>query len=592
LCGIAGIVKVDKIAAQVKPDTVDRMIECNRWRGPDANGVWHNNEIFFGHNRLSIIDLSVTSNQPMTDCYANTIVFNGEIYNYKELWKELQDDYHFVTKSDTEVILAAYKKWGKDCVSHFNGEWAFALFDKSNNEVFLSRDRYGIKPFYYTIHEGNFYFASEIRSILAAGVKGKTTPDKIALFLKYRQIEQRTETLLNGFYPLEPGTSMFIDMNEYSITHHTYYKPDQLFSADIPKDEDEAAEAFGSLLSDSVRLRLNADVPVQIMLSGGLDSSAITALASEFMDVKTLAYVSPGNPNDESYYSDMVAKLYETTHQKVNAKAYTFYDNFNTVIDAQDFPTFSEKHVGRFMLYQEAAKESTVILEGQGGDEVFGGYDAVYKIFREEYAKDLGVELKMHAPKKLKKSEYATLVEMNEAYKERAGKSGKLVDKMKSGDSYRDRQYVILRNNLLALLHTGDRLQMYHSIEGRYPLLDHRVVEFGMSMPVSFKMQEYDKHLLRKYLDKREMLPKEVLYRTDKKGFSTSLHDYLLSSVESRDYLMDTFKGYQSKFSDIFDLSGINKLINEQYNKDVDNVRKLLSIYSLMRYLDKNNISY
>jgi asparagine synthase (glutamine-hydrolysing) len=593
MCGIAGIAKLVKEIDLSLESKVRRMLSTMPWRGPDADGLWSNDQVSLGHVRLSIIDLSESANQPMIDSNGNVIVFNGEIYNYRELRKELSRFFEFKTLSDTEVILHAYSRWGTDSVKRFNGDWAFAIYDKSNNKVFLSRDRFGIKPLYYYKDKNVIFFASEIRALMATEIPGIISIKKIGSFLKFRQIEQRYETIFENIYPLEPGKNVTIDLNSLTVVENYYYGRDNFFDTDIPKSKDEAAELFGCLLNDAVKIRLHADVPVQILLSGGIDSSAIAALSkvSSEIPVKTLSHVFPGSPNDESYYSDMVAEFLSTEHNRIISNHEYFFDIFDQVILAQDFPTYSEKHVARFQIYKEASRKAKVVIEGQGGDEVFGGYGRIYKIFKDHYQDDLGVELLMKAPEKKIMSRLAPLAELHPDIRNSIGKLSKRIDKIDTDDPYKNRQYSILRNNLLGLLHTGDRLQMYNSIEGRYPFLDHRVVEFGLSMPVEYKMKNYDKYLLRYYMERKKLLPNEITRRTDKKGFSTDIEDFLLTSNSAKHHFMDSYKFGNRKFPGLFDMNCLTMLIDEQYQNGINNTRRLLAVYSLIKFLINYNIS-
>jgi asparagine synthase (glutamine-hydrolysing) len=591
MCGIVGIADLKKSGKHTDKFLVRKMLDSISWRGPDADGIWENDHVTLGHVRLSIIDLSSSANQPMTDWLGNTIVFNGEIYNYQTLRNDLASSFEFKTRSDTEVILAAYSKWGSDCVNYFNGEWAFAIYDKANKSLFLSRDRFGIKPLYYCIVGNTLYFASEIRALLAAGIPAVTSIAKIAKFLRFRQIEQHYETILKDIFPLEPGNNLVIDLYSGQFREYIYYGQNELFSASIPQNEGVAAEAFGELLLNAVRIRLHADVPVQVLLSGGLDSSAIAALAGmDGKDVQTISYVCPNHPSDESYYSDIVASYLGTHHHRVELKVNNFFDIFNQIINAQDHPTHSEKHVARYLLYRFASQNAKVVIEGQGGDEVFGGYGTIYNIFREEYQDKLGVKLLMKTDNKTVNSSLPHLAEFHPSVRNKIGKISKDIDSIKTHDRYKKRQYSILRNNLLSLLHTGDRLQMFNSIEGRYPFLDHRIVEFGMSSPVKFKMREFDKYLLRVFLDENKLLPREVVRRTDKKGFSTNMHDFIFKSLKVKKGFRETFVDGVKMFPELFDISSLDHLLHEQYDACIDNTNRLLAMYSLIIYMKNNRV--
>ncbi|SKA71536.1 asparagine synthase (glutamine-hydrolysing) [Paucidesulfovibrio gracilis DSM 16080] len=592
MCGIGGIISRGTGSGKELSFQVDRMLDVMPWRGPDARGVFEAPGVALGHLRLSILDLSDAANQPMSDEHGNVLVFNGEIYNYRELREELAEVHEFRTQSDTEVVLAAWHRWGTECTKQFNGEWAFALYDVRKKELILSRDRFGIKPLYYCLDGGRLCFASEVRALLASGVPPRVKADRLLQCIKFYQIEPLDSTLVDGVLPLEPGTNLVFPLREEALRIESYYTPADMLTSAVPEDPRQAAEEFGALLADSVALRLHADVPVQLMLSGGLDSSTLVALAAnkERQRVKTLSYVCPGSSADESLFSSQVAAYWDTDHERIEFGNNDFFDIFDRVIEAQDCPTHSADHVARYLLYQQAATRSKVILEGQGGDEVFGGYRVQYNVFREHYEARLGVRLLMEMPPKPRKSSIPRVEEFGKDYWKRYRKVRRVTQELGSGHPYVDQQYMTLRNSLPSLLHTGDRLQMHHSLEGRYPFLDHRVVEFGMSMPVHHKMWTHDKYILRRNVDARNLLPREVIWRRDKKGFCTQLQKCLLSSPEAKKHMYEVFREGVQQYPDFFSLSGLEKLLEEQYVHGVNNLQRLLAVYSMLRYMEKNKV--
>lgn len=412
-------------------------------------------------------------------------------------------------------------------------------------------------------------------------------------FLRYRRNETPFDTLVEGIFPVRPGTSIVIEP-EKEPREHQYYGVEDLFSATVPSGFDEASEVFGALLEDSVKLRLRSDVPVGICLSGGLDSSAITAAATSYgrEKINTYSAVFPGFEADESRFSDAVVAKCNSRHHRTELTIQDFFDAYEVFVDAQDSPHPSPRAVARYYVLKEAAKDVTVVLDGQGGDEIFGGYDKSYQIYRKYYEKDAGKKLLMHVAEKVPyKSKVFKLTELEGVQRdEAAGIRCRIDEVIPSREPYIDRQYVILRNNLLSLLHTEDRLTMIHSIEGRVPLLNHRLVELCFSSPVSFKIEEYDKNMMRRWAKNNGFLSDDVVYRTDKKGFSTSFEEILRTAPESIEWFRLMFDNYLRKTPGVFKVEAVSLLLEELKLRQANNVNRLLSILSTLIYLHKNKL--
>lgn len=594
MCGIAGIVKfIDGIT----PDDIKlghNMLSVMPWRGPDHKATWSDQNAILAHLRLSVIDLSDRAHQPMVDSLGRVIIFNGEIYNYIELRAELAPRYAFKTQSDTEVILAAYHVWGLDCVRHFNGDWAFAILDPRSRRLFLSRDRFGIKPLYYYHDQSRLIFGSEVRTVLAGGAPREVRKARLAEFIKYKQIETPHSTLIEGITPVRPGTSLVATYNG-TISKIAHYDQHNLFSADVPPDFEEAKETFGRLFTDAVCLRMRSDVPVGVCLSGGLDSSAIVAIASSNgqKPINTYSAIFPGSEADESRYSYEVAARFHTRHHVIQPSLDDFFETFDDFILAQDSPHHSPKTLARYLVLKRAAQDVTVVLDGQGGDEIFGGYARCYKIYQREYEKPFGKRLLMKVPLKDDlPGSIPELQELSPALKFNSVKVSRTVDKLQPPrDSYTNQQYIRLRNNLLGLLHTEDRLTMIHSMEGRVPLLDHRLVEFCFTAPVAFKMQEYDKFILREWLQASNLLPTIILLRTDKQGFSTSYGQLLRTHPRAINWFKERLGSLLRDISFIFNKQTIFALLEEQQQRGVNNVNRLLTVISTLSYFKSNQLS-
>ena len=361
-------------------------------RGPDGNGRWCHPKgiVGFAHQRLSIIDLSTSADQPMTDRNGNWIVFNGEIYNYLELRDELGKE-NFVTHSDTEVILFAYRKWGKDCVNHLRGMFAFALWDENDQTLFCSRDHFGIKPFYYTIANGNFYFASEVKALLPFVDEIKTDIAGLKDYLSF-QLCLGGKTLFNGINELLPAHNLTIANGNIQTKRYweVFYEPDFSHTAAYFKRELEEK------LHDSIRYHLRSDVPVGAYVSGGLDSSTIASIACDIqgkgdMIGFTGKFASYGPAFDESQYAQAVADQKGFELQSIDIKADDFIDNIRKVIYHLDYPVAGPGSFPQYMVSSLAAKSRKVVLGGQGGDEIFGGYTRYLIAYFEQCIKGAGI---------------------------------------------------------------------------------------------------------------------------------------------------------------------------------------------------------
>ena len=372
MCGIAGIYKKDSnpnLSAKL-----DLMGDILAHRGPDDNGKWitENNKVGFFHQRLSIIDLSKSAKQPMTDQNGNWIVFNGEIYNYKSLKNDLREN--FFSNSDTEVILRAYKKWGKNCIKHFRGMFAFAIWDESKQELFCARDHFGIKPFYYMQSENEFYFASETKAILPFINQLEPNLEAVKDYLTF-QLCLGGKTMFKKIFQLEPAHYMVVSNKGVRIEKYW----DVNFEPDRSLGENSYREELIERLKDSIKAHMISDVPVGVYLSGGYDSSAISSLASNFGGENNLIgfngkFSKYGSNFDESIYAKEVAEQGKFEIQELEISAQDFIDNIHKVIYHLDYPVAGPGSFSQYMISSLAAKSRKVVLGGQGGDEIFGGY--------------------------------------------------------------------------------------------------------------------------------------------------------------------------------------------------------------------------
>lgn len=522
-------------------------------RGPDGEKFWINpkGNTGFGHRRLSIIDLSEAAAQPMHYANRYTILHNGEIYNYKELRETLhQNGYIFRTQSDTEVILAAYDCYGPECLQHFDGMFAFAIWDEEQQELFAARDRFGEKPFFFYFDNDQFLFASEMKALWAAGVP-KVVNEKMLfnyLALGYTQNPANPEeTFFNDIYKLPARHFLKYKLHSKELTRELYW------DVDIDKTregatEDEVIKEFRSLFTLSVSRRMRSDVPLGTSLSGGLDSSSVLATMYELSPstYNTFSATFPGFPRDESKYIWMIAKDCGAKNFQVQPSVDTVLNNFEKICYHQEEPFQSSSIGAQYSVYELAAQHQVkVLLDGQGADEVLAGYFKYYHWYWQELfrsnkkllqrelaeARQAGVRERFGWKHKLAASfpQFSTIYLSRQRSREQRRHSdftNAFIDQ--SGESYyetphHDRlngvlYYNTFINGLEELLRYADRNAMAHGVEVRLPFLQHQLVEFLFSLPAKYKIRDgRTKWLLRKAME--PTVPAAILQRTDKIGF-------------------------------------------------------------------------
>jgi len=559
MCGIAGIFDCNGKKA-ASEETIRRMLSVIEYRGPDEFGMYTDERAALGHARLSIIDLA-GGHQPM--CNEDSTVwisYNGEIFNYLELREELIARGHrFRTHSDTEVIIHLYEDLGHACLDHLNGQFAFAIWDKKKNEMFLARDRMGIRPLFYAEAAGRFYFASEIKSILASGdVERRLDPAALdEIFTFWHAVPPRTA--FAGVSELAPAH--YLVVRDGKVTESPYWsltfpeKPDRL-------PFDEAAQELKRLLVDSTRLRLRADVPVGAYLSGGLDSSVTTALIKNFTDapLQTFSIAFQDSDYDESAFQKEMAAALGTEHNEIRCTYDDICRAFPDVIWHTEKPVLRTAPTPLFLLSALVrASGFKVVLTGEGADEVLGGYDIFKEAkIRQFWARYPDSEVRPLLLKRL----YPYLPAFqgqSRAYREAFFNSG-LSDPSNPFFSHLPRWQMTSKNKLFfsddlkaslagpdaeqrlmasmphaferwaplaraqylesagllpgyILSSQGDRMAMANSVEGRFPFLDHRVVEFAAHLPLHYKIRGLnEKYILKQAM--AEYLPKNIVKRT------------------------------------------------------------------------------
>jgi asparagine synthase (glutamine-hydrolysing) len=546
MCGIAGI--VERVKGRCEPAFLHRMNGAVVHRGPDDGGehFWQN--VALGHRRLAIIDLSECGHQPMSSSDgALVIVFNGEIYNYVELRAELEKaGQSFRSRTDTEVIVASYAVWGTDCVSRFNGMWAFALLDKKQRRIFCSRDRFGVKPFYYTESPERFAFGSEIRQLLPFLPTRESSRSLVSDFLLTGVCDHTEQTFFEGIRKLPPGHNLSYDLvsNRFKISRYYKIAPSSALSSAGPE---EAVAVFGSMLESSVDLRLRSDVPVGTCLSGGLDSSSIASLASPLYRrragraFRSITAVSEQDSNDESAFASKVAAAGGMEWFTVKPSYDDFVEVLPSVVKAQEEPFGGPSVVMQFFVMKTAREQRIpVMLDGQGGDETLLGYTKYYasQLLATWKEKGLLALLGAHAMAGRNNAEMSLwnsakylLTGLSPGLRHRlyAWRHRYLISTPPIPQHFRDlcrsasdclalQKLEITSTHLPVLLRYEDKNSMAHSIEARLPFLDYRVVETALSLPRDVKIRDgWSKWVLRKFMSGR--MPDEVTWRKNKMGF-------------------------------------------------------------------------
>ncbi|HLP50829.1 MAG TPA: asparagine synthase (glutamine-hydrolyzing) [Chitinophagales bacterium] len=547
MCGIAGFIN-SRFSDDEKRELTKNMLSKIAYRGPDATSVWVEGRVALGHNRLKIIDLSDEANQPFE--YDDVvIVFNGEVYNYIEVREELvKRGFTFRTQGDTEVICAAYKLWGENCVKQFMGMWSFALWDKGKKKLFCSRDRFGIKPFYYINFGEGFYFASEYKPLKDVAVfKKELNLEQFNRGLQLSWAVYKDETYYTMLKSLRPGHNLVWANGKVTITQ--YWDID--FTQPLSKlSWAEKKDRFFSLFKDSIRLHSRSDVQNGTCLSGGLDSSAIASMYSTlFPDskIKSFSIYYENDVDERPFVREVINKYPNIQPHYFSPSHQQILDNFHNVAFHSDVPLLGSSFISQYFLMQLAKSEGvTVALDGQGSDEYMGGYlHSFYRLIGQDFRAlkfkkgmkllDAHVAMENYSKEKrkdiLKKSAFCAVSNENRVYNMEYMPLSKFTKNdgvedidfaTVTGDKFNNFLYHLLMNSTLqTLLHYEDRNSMAFSIESRVPFLDHRLVEFAFTLMREDRISDNaeTKYILREAL--RPILPKAIAERKDKKGFVT-----------------------------------------------------------------------
>lgn len=595
MCGIVGIANFQQSVLSLEKPLSFAVKKLSR-RGPDYSNVFISQHVALGHARLAIIDTSADANQPFSDTNNDVVVvFNGEIYNYPEIRKQLeQKGYLFRTKSDTEVLLYLYIEKGIDCLQQLNGDFAFAIYDKRHETIFIARDRFGVKPLYYTFLNNTLYFSSELKGLLPLldFVPGMNK-DAFLFYLQLNYIPAPL-SIYENIFKLKPGHFILLKRNEFEVK--TYYSISENVNEDI--SEAQAIETLRQLLAESVKKRLISDVPIGCFLSGGLDSSITTALAKEFKpDIETFT-ISFKNHSffDESSDAEQVSKHLNTRHHTIPIEENDMLQLVPEILQYLDEPFADSSAIAMSALAQYTKKNITVALSGDGADELFGGY---YK----HYAHALAFK---HYPYRF--LWYPTSAVLNILPQSRNNhilNKIRQVNKFSDGLKYNHKQrywhwattfhskdinkilikkqkwpdysiflrtdasnmhgvllndmHLVLPNDMLL---KTDSMSMMHSLEVRVPMLDHELVNFVSSLPIKYKIQTNNRKIILKKAF-NHLLPQNIINKP-KHGFEVPLQQWLKTSLAP--YLFEyTEKTFLEK-QQIFNYEDIKKLIHRLHS--------------------------
>lgn len=619
MCGITGVLHFDR-SRSIDKHKLKSMTDIIEHRGPDGEGFFIDNNVGFGHRRLSIIDLS-TGDQPMYSDDGNKIlVFNGEIYNYVELRDELSKiGYSFKTNSDTEVILKSYEEWGFDCQNKFNGMWSFAIWDKLKQELFLSRDRIGEKPLHYSVYENSLIFGSEMKSLFVYGVPKVPDYSLLELYLVFTNVPE-PYSFYKNIKKLRAGH--YIVVKEGDVKEYKYWDLPEIDESNMITNKQLVYDEFDHLFRDAVKIRMRSDVPFGAFLSGGLDSSSIVSIMSENSNypINTFTIGFPEKAFDESKLAEQVAQKFHTNHNLGTVHSADFEEILNKAAFHYDEPFGDSSAIPTGYVSKFAAAKVKMVLTGDGGDEALSGYNSY-----------LGLKIAgmINRTPGFLKSSYlninalaSPLLKGNVRYK-----SNKINDIIRTADlnfneriakktiytdfnhikaltskvssdvisiedylsdfmgrtSYKDHFYKMMYYNYKHSLPNDylvkvDRMSMAHSLETRLPFLDHRLIEFMATVDKDVKLQGFEKKsVLRKTVG--GTLPNAIL-NAPKKGFGIPLRDWFKddSFLKQLDANLATTKNLLS--SNI-----VNKIVKENREGRRDNGNFLWTLMMLNKNL-------
>ncbi len=562
MCGICG-----EISSDTSPDyaALQRMTQSLARRGPDASGVYGQGNLAVGHRRLSILDLARTSDQPMFDAALGLgIAFNGCIYNFRELRAELKArGYTFFSDGDTEVILKAYHAWGTRCVERFYGMFAFALWERDSGRVVLARDRLGIKPLYLADTGRSLRFASTLPALLAGGgLDLAIDPAGLHNYMSFHAVVPAPNTILRSVRKLAPGTLLVVEPDG-SRREETYWslRVGSQLEGDSDRNASDWRDAVYEAMQRAVKRRMVADVPVGVLLSGGLDSSLVVALLAHGgqsgLKTYSIGFESVGGvEGDEFRYSDLIADRFATDHTRIEVSSRRALEALPDAIAAMSEPMMSHDSVGFYLLSEEVSKHVKVVQSGQGADEIFGGYhwypplmtsnDVLADYARLYFDRDHD-EMRQALSPELVNGDYSR--DYVESFFARCNATSP-IDKVLQIDSE-----IMLVDDPVKRV---DNMTMAWGLEARVPFLDHDVVELAARIPAGLKVRSGGKHILKEAA--RRVLPSEVIDR-EKGYFPVPALRYLRGAY--LDLVRDTLTSRKARERGVFNRAYVDRLLDD-----------------------------
>ncbi len=597
-------------------ELIRKMNQITSHRGPDATGVFLDDEISLGHNRLSIIDLSEKANQPMHSFdNKQIIIFNGEIYNFKELKNELQN-YPFKTESDTEVILAAYKKWGNGCVKKFNGIFAFAIWDNEKKELYIARDHIGVKPLYYHNDGGKFIFSSEIKGILEHGIERVLDMEAFNHYLRVLYVPEPL-TMFKGIYKFPPASFGIFKNGNLKITH--YWAIENLDY--LKESKDFIKKELQEKVFESVKKQLISDRPLGIYLSGGIDSSVVLDSVSRIrnnIDTFSVGFdlreeEERDKFNQDFYLARKTAKFYNTNHHEVLLSPQDVLDIFEKTVYHLDEPISNATAVSMMKLAEFAKSNADVILGGDGGDELFGGYDRYrLSLISSYYQKIPGILRKIVASlasnERLKKLNLPAGIDRFALF---MFQKDKILQKVIRGNILTRQTYDFFRKKYFSAktnrkfeelfmntdrrswlvdesLMMTDKMSMSFGLEARVPLLDKELVEFAWRIPLKYKVSMFNTKIILKE-SFRGRIP-DFLFNQPKRGWFSPAAKWLrhpkiyamVKDALSRNYYKET--------APLFKWDNLEKVLKDHHDRKEYNLTILWAILIFQTWAKQYNI--
>ncbi|MDT3416489.1 asparagine synthase (glutamine-hydrolyzing) [Brevibacillus aydinogluensis] len=604
MCGIAGWVDWEKDLSRERA-TIETMTQTLTSRGPDDEGYWLSPRVAFGHRRLCVVD-PAGGRQPMTRYrggHAYTLIYNGELYNTDDLRQILVEKGHtFHSHSDTEVLLASYIEWGSECVHRLNGIFAFAVWNEREQTLFLARDRLGVKPLFYARRGSSFLFGSELKALLAhPDVEPVLSREGIAEIFALGPARTPGHGVFHDVFELRPGCHLTVTRERFTIKRYW-----QVESRPHTDDADRTVQTVRTLLIDSIQRQLVADVPVATLLSGGLDSSAITAIAAEtfrrdgrgplhtysidYVDNDRHFQANAFQPNADAPYVQKVSRFFGTIHHAIEIDTPELVDALRTAAYARDLPGMADVDASLYLFCREIKKETTVVLSGECADEIFGGYPWFHRedlLHSRTFPWSQAIEqraawLSPDLREWVKPVEYAA-----QRYEETLDEVPHLPGESPLEARRREMFYLNLTWFMNTLLDRKDRMSMAASLEARVPFCDHRLVEYVWNIPWSLKMWGgREKGILRKALE--GIVPDDVLYR--KKSPYPKTHNPAYTEA-TRTWLLEILNDPSSPLHQLIDTAAIRHLaMTDAKATDVPFFGQLMSTPQLFAYLAQMDV--